>query len=67
MKKFLAEVKSRVVGPRPGPATQQQQQHDVATNTAARRGRGGEGVSPPEYADTNVKFVPKINRELKSG
>ena len=64
MKKFLAEVKSRVVGPRPGPATQQH--HDVATNTAARRGRGGV-VSPPEYADTNVKFVPKINRELKSG
>ena len=61
-------MKSRVVGPRPGPATQQQQQHDVATNTAAEPGGGGgEVVSPPEYADTNVKFVPKINRELKSG
>ena len=28
---------------------------------------GGGGGAPPEYADTNVKFVPKINRELKSG
>ena len=33
---------------------------------SSQAGAGGE-VSPPEYADTNVKFVPKINRELKSG
>lgn len=64
MEKFLPEVKSRVVGPgwwEAGP----QQQHRVATNTASLAGAGGE--PPLEYADTNVKFVPKINRELKSG
>ena len=36
------------------------------TAQPAWRGRGW-GAPPPEYADTNVKFVPKINRELKSG
>ena len=72
VKKFLPEVKSRVwgrAGGRPGLA---------ATTTTTRcgdkqpslpgggGGRAG-GDPPPEYADTNVKFVPKINRELKSG
>lgn len=49
-----------LVGGRAATTTQSGDKHGPAW-----RGRGGE--PPLEYADTNVKFVPKINRELKSG